>query len=116
MKMGLILVAVVVITSLITITYQLLRTTDDYYKEKEIKQNVTGSYQEVLGEIYLLCGFCLEQKYMDKECFILRAEIVSGEINTNNVTDLSFSDNLSIGKHTLKISNDNRRCKVVKID
>lgn len=103
LKYGVLLVALVIIFILAFFAFNALKST---VFPEEYSQKISAPGKNVAIRINHLCGVCSEEKYKNKECFILEAEVTEGNVITE------YLPTLEAGKYVFKIVNLNNECGV----
>ena len=111
MKLGIVLVVFVMIGLLAN--FALKTTTREDYG---VEQKVAGDFVRVKEKIIRLCDYCIKEGF-DKDCFVLEADITSGELDVNEfISDVKMEKKLAQGAHVLKIISENNICVVREIE
>ena len=115
MKYGMIIVGIAVISILLVFVFQALNKTSLVPTSKH--QSVEGDSSVVEFRIKRLCEFCLNEKYLDRDCYLVDVKLTEGNLTNDDFAgSITLDQDLNPGEHLVKIINKDARCEVSKIE
>ncbi|MBN1386324.1 hypothetical protein JW968_05120 [Candidatus Woesearchaeota archaeon] len=122
-KYGMVVVALVVIVMTLGFVRKAVNSTSGIGTDQQF-QEFEGSPEHVANAIVTLCSRCLEERDMNRDCYILKVTLEGGPLDEDIINeriylinkDINVSEELAVGVHELKFRSDRNICRVVRID
>ena len=111
LKLGIVIVAVAVMTLLIAFAFNALNSQTE--PENEM-QSFRGSARQLDYKISHLCQLCAGGA--DRECYLIDAEITEGNISSPGNAEFANFNILLPGKYSLRIESSSSKCVIRRME